>query len=121
MATSIFEIGKDLLKSESNRKNIYKKDLFKDCATDKEKKSMRIKLRRKKDSFIAAYLSSKKNETKLKELFSVWKQYASQVYTDINIIVDSNSTSENIKICNEFVEAFKKFEEKEKAVAKPSK
>ena len=101
--STIFDLGKEILKSESNRKSIYKKDLFKECLTDKQKKSLRIKLRRKKDSFIACYLANKKNETKLKELYNIWKQYAEQVYNDVNIIVDNNSTNENIKICNEFI------------------
>lgn len=46
--STIFDLGKEILKSESNRKSIYKKDLFKECLTDKQKKSLRIKLRRKK-------------------------------------------------------------------------
>ena len=110
MNATIFEIGKNILKTESNRKSIYKKELFADCVTDKEKKSLRIKLRRKKDTFIACYLANKKNEAKLKELFSAWKQYAEKVYNDIYIIVDNNSARENISICNEFIERFKSFE-----------
>lgn len=110
MNATIFEIGKNILKTESNRKSIYKKELFSDCVTDKEKKSLRIKLRRKKDTFIACYLANKKNEAKLKELFSAWKQYAEKVYNDIYIIVDNNSAKENISICNEFIEKFKSFE-----------
>ena len=112
MNSTIFEIGKNLLKTESNRKSIYKKELFSECVTDKEKKTLRIKLRRKKDTFIACYLANKKNEAKLKELFSTWKQYAEKVYNDIYIIVDNNSAKENIHICNEFIERFKSFEEK---------
>lgn len=110
MNETIFEIGKSILKTESSRKSIYKKELFTNCVTDKEKKSLRIKLRRKKDTFIACYLANKKNEAKLKELFSAWKMYAEKVYNDIYIIVDNNSTKENISICNEFIEKFKSFE-----------
>lgn len=125
MNSTIFEIGKNILKTESNRKSIYKKELFSECVTDKEKKSLRIKLRRKKDTFIACYLANKKNEAKLKELFSAWKQYAEKVYNDIYIIVDNNSAKENIQICNEFIEKFKSFEggtkkaTAKKATAKP--
>lgn len=118
MNATIFEIGKNILKTESNRKSIYKKELFSDCVTDKEKKSLRIKLRRKKDNFIACYLANKKNETKLKELFSAWKQYAEKVYNDIYIIVDNNSAKENISICNEFIEKFKSFEGTNKKTTK---
>jgi len=118
MNTTIFEIGKNILKTESNRKSIYKKELFSECVTDKEKKSLRIKLRRKKDTFIACYLANKNNEAKLKELFSAWKKYAEQVYNDIYIIVDNNSAKENINICNEFIEKFKSFEGTKKATAK---
>lgn len=110
MNATIFEIGKNILKTESNRKSIYKKELFSECVTDREKKSLRIKLRRKKDTFIACYLANKKNEAKLKELFSAWKQYAEKVYNDIYIIVDNNSAKENISICNDFIEKFKSFE-----------
>lgn len=110
MNATIFEIGKNILKTESSRKSIYKKELFSDCITDKEKKSLRIKLRRKKDTFISCYLANKKNEAKLKELFSAWKQYAEKVYNDVYIIVDNNSAKENISICNEFIERFKSFE-----------
>lgn len=115
---TIFEIGKNILKTESSRKSIYKKELFAECVTDKEKKSLRIKLRRKKDTFIACYLANKKNETKLKELFSAWKQYAEKVYNDIYIIVDNNSAKENIQICNEFIERFKSFEGTKKTTGK---
>lgn len=115
----IFNIGKDFLKVESNRKSIYKQELFNECPTDKQKKALRIKLRRKRDNFISMYLSSKKDKNKLNQIFNLWKQYSEKVYNDVNIIIDNNSTQENIKICNEFINNFKKYLEESKKVKKP--
>lgn len=64
---------------------------------------MRIRLRRERDKYIAAFLQYQKNPTKLNELKTIWKQYASKVYTDINIICDNNTASESIETIKKFV------------------
>ena len=104
MKNEIFEIGKNVLLSNvGNRKSIYKSEIFKECKTDREKKSMRIRLRRERDKYISAFLQYQKNPTKLNELKQVWKQYANKVYTDINIICDNNTASESIETIKKFV------------------
>ena len=104
MKNEIFETGKSVLLSNAgNRKSIYKSEILKECKTDREKKSMRIRLRRERDKYIAAFLQYQKNPTKLNQLKTIWKQYASKVYTDINIICDNNTASESIETIKKFV------------------
>lgn len=104
MKNEIFEIGKSvLLSSAGNRKSIYKSEIFSECKTDREKKSMRIRLRRERDKYLSAFLQYQKNPTKLSELKKVWKEYANKVYTDINIICDNNTASESIELIKKFV------------------
>lgn len=91
-ANEILNIGNELLKNSHRQgATIYKVDLFKDCKTDKEKKHLRIKLRRKLDSFISNYTMGKNNPDKVKAIQTEWHKYATQVYQDINILCDSNA------------------------------
>lgn len=112
---SIFNVGKESL-TVSNRTGatIYKNELF-EGLNPTEKKSLRIKLRRRKDAFISTYLQVKNNETKLNQLKKDWLDYSKLVYTDVTKIIDNNATSENIKYALEFINAM---QEKEKATEK---
>ena len=101
--------GKEILISNSkNRKSIYKNSLFEDCKTDKEKKSLRIKLRRKLQNFLGTFLQVEKNPTKIKELQKVWKEYAKEVYNNVNEIVDNNSTQDNKELVKRFISVMNK-------------
>lgn len=108
MATkNIFEIGAtNLVKGANSSKTIYKKEIFADCKTDKEKKHLRLKLRKHLKAFIASaftYQQTKQNE-KLKALQKDWKEYAKQVYQNAEIIIDGNASEEFAKDCKTFLQ-----------------
>ena len=89
-ANEILAIGNEIF-STSERKSIYKKEIFVECKTDKEKKNLRMKLRKKLDSFIAEFISSSKNAEKRKALKKAWQEYAKQVYINANCIANANT------------------------------
>lgn len=108
-ANEVLNFGKEILISNSkNRKSIYKNSLFEDCKTDKEKKSLRIKLRRKLQNFLGTFLRVEKNPAKIKELQKVWKEYAKEVYNNVNEIVDNNSTQDNKELVKRFISVMNK-------------
>ena len=108
-ANEVLNFGKEILISNSkNRKSIYKNSLFEDCKTDKEKKSLRIKLRRKLQNFLGTFLQVEKNPTKIKELKKVWNEYAKEVYNNVNEIVDNNSTQDNKELVKRFISVMNK-------------
>lgn len=108
-ANEVLDFGKEVLISNSkNRKSIYKNSLFEECKSDKEKKSLRIKLRRKLQSFLGTFLQVEKNPTKIKELQKVWKEYAKEVYNNVNEIVDNNSTQDNKELVKRFISVMNK-------------
>ena len=108
-ANEVLNFGKEILISNSkNRKSIYKNSLFEDCKTDKEKKSLRIKLRRKLQNFLGTFLQVEKNPTKIKELQKVWKEYAKEVYNNVNEIGDNNSTQDNKELVKRFISVMNK-------------
>lgn len=108
-ANEVLNFGKEVLISNSkNRKSIYKNSLFEECKSDKEKKSLRIKLRRKLQSFLGTFLQVEKNPTKIKELQKVWKEYAKEVYNNVNEIVDNNSTQNNKELVKRFISVMNK-------------
>lgn len=108
-ANEVLNFGKEILISNSkNRKSIYKNSLFEGCKSDKEKKSLRIKLRRKLQNFLGTFLQVEKNPTKIKELQKVWKEYAKEVYNNVNEIVDNNSTQDNKELVKRFISVMNK-------------
>jgi len=108
-ANEVLNFGKEILISNSkNRKSIYKNSLFDECKSDKEKKSLRIKLRKKLQNFLGTFLQIEKNPTKIKELQKVWKEYAKEVYNNVNEIVDNNSTQDNKELVKRFISVMNK-------------
>ncbi len=103
-ANEILAIGNEIF-STSERKSIYKKEIFTECKTDKEKKNLRMKLRKKLDSFIAEFISSNKNAEKRKALKKAWQEYAKQVYINVNCIVDANANTEKRDTIKNFLNA----------------
>lgn len=103
-ANEILAIGNEIF-STSERKSIYKKEIFAECKTDKEKKNLRMKLRKKLDSFIAEFISSNKNAEKRKALKKAWQEYAKQVYINVNCIVDANANTEKRDTIKNFLNA----------------
>lgn len=92
-ANEILTIGNEIF-STSERKSIYRKEIFAECKTDKEKKNLRMKLRKKLDAFIAEFIASNKNAEKRKALKKAWQEYAKQVYINVECIVDANANTE---------------------------
>ena len=108
-ANEVLNFGKEILISNSkNRKSIYKNSLFENCKSDKEKKILRIKLRRKLQNFLGTFLQVEKNPAKIKELQKVWKEYAKEVYNNVNEIVDNNSTQDNKELVKRFISVMNK-------------
>lgn len=103
-ANEILAIGNEIF-STSERKSIYKKEIFVECKTDKEKKNLRMKLRKKLDSFIAEFISSNKNTEKRKALKKAWQEYAKQVYINVECIVDANANTEKKDTIKNFLSA----------------
>lgn len=110
-ANEILAIGNEIF-STSERKSIYRKEIFVECKTDKERKNLRMKLRKKLDSFIAEFISSTKNAEKRKALKKAWQEYAKQVYIDTNCIVDANANTEKKDTIKNFLLAMNEKESK---------
>lgn len=107
--SDILKIGNTILTSEKNSKQgIYKRELFLDCKDGKEKKSLRIKLRRKLKNFLGAFLQNEKNLEKISEIKKEWQNYAKQVYNNVEIIMDGNTSNDNAELCKRFLKAMSK-------------
>lgn len=103
-ANEILAIGNEIL-STRERKSIYRKEIFVEYKTDKEKKNLRMKLRKKLDAFIAEFIASNKNAEKRKALKKAWQEYAKQVYIDVECIVDANANTEKKDTIKNFLSA----------------
>lgn len=105
-ANEILAIGNEILKSErSGKRSIYKDELFVDCKTDKEKRALRIRLRRKTHQFLGAFLAKEKNADAIKELKKDWKKFAEAVYISTEKIFEANATAENKALAERFLTA----------------
>lgn len=103
-ANEILAIGNEIF-STSERKSIYRKEIFAEYKTDKEKKNLRMKLRKKLDAFIAEFIASNKNAEKRKALEKAWQEYAKQVYINVECIVDANANTEKKDTIKNFLSA----------------
>lgn len=105
-ADEILAIGNEIF-STSERKSIYRKEIFAECKTDKEKKNLRMKLRKKLDAFIAEFIASNKNTEKREALKKAWQEYAKQVYinVDVECLVDANTNTEKKDTIKNFLSA----------------
>lgn len=107
MTTNIFSIGSSsLVSGTKSSKTIYKKEIFADCKSDKDKKHLRLKLRRHLQKFITSYVTYKqqKNNEKLEQLKKDWLLYAKNVYENTEIIIDGNASDDLQKDCKMFLE-----------------
>ncbi len=96
---SILSIGNsNLINKVRGGATLYNVNLF-EGLNEKEKKHLRIKLRRKLDSFInsAFEFVATKKESELKQLKNDWIAYANQIYIDANIICDANVSEQKRK------------------------
>lgn len=119
-ANEILALGNEIF-STSERKSIYRKEIFAECKTDKEKKNLRMKLRKKLDAFIAEFIATSKNTEKRNELKKVWQAYAKEVYINVNCIVDANANTEKRASISQFLEAMNATQSKPTANAKGAK
>ena len=111
-ANEILAIGNEIF-STSERKSIYRKEIFVECKTDKEKKNLRMKLRKKLDAFIAEFIATSKNEIG-RALRKAWQEYAKQVYINSTCIVDANANTEKKDTIKNFLLAMNETEKKNK-------
>ena len=104
---NIFEIGaSSLVSGTKSSKTIYKKEIFSECKTDKEKKHLRLKLRRHLQKFIASYVTYRQQKAtdKLDQLKKDWLLYAKNVYENTEIIIDGNASDELQRDVKTFLE-----------------
>lgn len=89
-------VDKSLLVSNqgSKKENIYKKDIFADCITDRDKKTVRRKLRNILDNYVKSILLCK-DAAKLKKLCLDFDKYYKGVY-NINDYSLQSIASNNI-------------------------
>lgn len=105
----ILAIGNDILASKTNRfgATIYQNALFAECQTDKDKKHLRIKLRRKLYAFFSDFVMKEKNKAELAKIKEAWVAYSAKVYKEAGVIMDSNATPENRELATRFLKAMK--------------
>lgn len=91
--------------STSRKESIYCLDIFAG-KTERERKSLRKKLRNTRDNFVSEMLSA--NETKRKSLCQTWKEYATGIYRDIFTIYESNTSSDKLSDLATFTQILRK-------------
>lgn len=100
--------------SNGKKSSIYKRELFTGLLDD-DKKKLRRKLRKTlQNKFLATFLTIRKNETELKKLSKIWKEYANKVYNNIEVVCESNTDIETQKLIKQFLESMKNCEAKTK-------
>lgn len=100
--------------SNGKKSSIYKRELFNGMLDD-DKKKLRRKLRKTlQNKFLATFLTIRKNETELKKLSEIWKEYANKVYNNIEVVCESNTDIETQKLIKQFLESMKNCEAKTK-------
>lgn len=100
--------------SNGKKSSIYKRELFAGLLDD-DKKKLRRKLRKTlQNKFLATFLTIRKNETELKKLSKIWKEYANKVYNNIEVVCESNTDIETQKLIKQFLESMKNCEAKTK-------
>lgn len=112
------------VKNNSNKKSsIYKRELFADMLDDQKKKLRRQLRKNLQNRFLATFLVVRKNETELKKLSQIWKEYAPKVYNNVNVICEANTDIDTQKLIKNFLECMAKFEgeKKEKTTTKKAK
>ena len=84
----------------SKHESIYLLSIF-EGKTEKEKKALRKKLRNMRDNVITAFNNAEKEQKA--DIKEKWLQYAKGVYKDINIIFESNTTTDTATLCTKFL------------------
>lgn len=89
----------------TKKDSIYKLEIF-NGKTEKERKAIRRKIRNVRDAFVNAFASAKPNEKN--EIAKDWQTYAKNVYKDIFIIFEANTTTDKITDLAGFVSGIRK-------------
>lgn len=101
---AILAIGNETLvtKSRGSRKSLYQESLFEGLEI-KERKSLRVKLRRKFTQFLNSYEAVKSDTKGLESLKAAWGEYAAQVYQDTTDVIEANAGEERLALATEFI------------------
>lgn len=91
-------------KSTGRSASIYKTNLF-EGKSAQEKKIMRRKIRKERDSFIKDFKASDKSPASLKKIKKSWNDFTSKIYQDISKVFDQNTNSTSQKEIQEFLQA----------------
>ena len=83
-------------------------DLFIDCKNDKQKKHLRIKLRRKLYNFFEYFETIQNDKNAIEQLKKQWHLYAKNVYKNVNNVIDSNAKNDNLNLAQKFLNAMNK-------------
>ena len=101
------------------KENLYNSSIYADCLTDKDKKSVRRKIRNLLDNFIGSIIRSEKNKTICENHCKQFKVFYEQVYRINDFSVESlvsNNTDElkkeNLKKMLEIVKKNLKWKKK---------
>ena len=84
----------------TKKESIYLLSIF-EGKTEKERKSLRKKLRNMRDNVITAFNNADKEQKA--DIKQKWLQYAKGVYKDINIIFELNTTEDSKNLCTKFI------------------
>jgi hypothetical protein len=105
----ILQIGNALLKQNNGNfgATIYNNELFAQCTNDKQKKHLRIKLRRKLYAFFETFQNIKNDKNAMVQLKNEWQQYSKIVYSNVENIIDSNAKNEHLQLAKQFLQAMK--------------
>ena len=106
----LLQIGNDVIKKNNSNfgATIYNNELFIDCKNDKQKKHLRIKLRRKLYNFFEYFETIQNDKNAIEQLKKQWQQYAKIVYKNANNIIDSNAKNEHLNLAQKFLNAMNK-------------
>lgn len=100
MSNINFEALKGITSTNAKKESIYLLSIF-EGKTEKERKSLRKKLRSKRDSVIDAFNQADNNRKK--EIKNAWLEFAKTVYKDVNIIFELNTTDDTKNLCTKFL------------------
>lgn len=97
---NVFEILKEYSKVGTKKESIYKPAILQ--GTEKQRKAIRRKIRNSRDNIIDAFNNAPTKEEKQK-ISKAWIKFAKEVYQDIDIIFEANTTDDKAATLAKFV------------------
>lgn len=95
-------------KGGSRTNSIYTNEVYGGLTLKDEKSKRRRQIRRKLEAFLSDFVTANGNETKLKDVFNAWKQYAPIVYKRPFSDIYDGTDEQQKNLCNRFLEAMNK-------------